>query len=98
MRQYNSEENIEGVVKLGIMVNCMCITKSVQHCSTADEGMFRPLEHLGGRCSGIVVKRGHVGWTVGDNRGSTEQKQMAATSGRRAGSTVGMSQIAWSRM
>ena len=47
----------------------------------------------------IVGERGHVGWTVGDNRGSTEQKQMAATSGEEArvltGSTVGMSQIVW---
>ena len=27
-----------------------------------------------------VVLYRHVGWTVGDNRGSTEQKQMAPTS------------------
>ena len=46
----------------------------------------------GGQCS-AVVERGHVGWTVGDNRGSTEQKQMAPTSEEEgwvlAGSTDG---------
>ena len=60
-----------------------------------DVGTFRPLEHVGwtvqccsrARACGLdsVVLYRHVGWTVGDNRGSTEQKQMAPTSGEQQG-------------
>ena len=66
---YNSEENI-GVVKFGVYSFVLLYV---------DDGTYRPLEHVGWtltvQC--YVVERGHVGWPVGDNRGSTEQKQMA---------------------
>ena len=87
-------ENIGGVLKFGVYIIVVMYV---------DDGTYRPLEHVGwtvqccsrARACGLdsVVLYRHVGWTVGDNRGSTEQKQMAPTSEEEgrvlAGSTDG---------
>ena len=85
MRLYvQFRENIGGVLKFGVYIIVVMYV---------DDGTYRPLEHVGLTVQYYEVERGHVGWTVGDNRGSTEQKQMAPTSGEQgrvlAGSTLG---------